>query len=271
MERSVDVDAAVEPAAESMERGDTLCIDTCICRKEPGDDYPGLWNCILLWCWTPCTLLFKVLSFTPLMSEESFARYSCGTSHLLDRWEKRYAQLKQQHPKWFWHLWFAFFTVDWCTDIYFVSVELGNARADLREQGLNPDAMFAAAILSIVVTAAVLCLRLFKLRPLMSQIGFSYETPEAIQSQDGVAKKALWWERRLGGATTFGEDMVQAGLTLTVAIATGNTTFALTFNLVTSIGMSLYVVYEALFKHLWDPQVECLLPSLWLAASCDAM
>jgi hypothetical protein len=243
-----------------MERGDRLCFDTCICRQKPEDDNPHwlicIFKCILLWCWTPFTLLLKVLHSLSLMSADSFTNCSCGTSHLLARWEKRFAQLKQQYPWMFWHMWFAFFSLDWCTDMQFAFVTLDNARADLREQGLDPDAMLAAAIASIVMSMAVLCLRLFKLRPLMSQIGFSYETPEAIERQDDVAKDALWWERRLGVATTFGEDMVQAGLTLTVLITTGELTFALAINLVTSVGMSLYIVYEAIYKHLWDPQVE---------------
>ena len=157
------------------------------------------------------------------------------------------------HPRLSWYIWFFFFFQDWAFAILFLRIELldSSTQSDLSRRGLHPGAMITVSLITIVASSFVLLARFFLLRPKMHEIGYAYETAEAINKQD-VAREALWWDKRLGALTAFGEDFPQALLALMVAISTRNVSWTLSLSLVTSVGASAYVCYGAIMKRLWS-------------------
>jgi hypothetical protein len=179
--------------------------------------------------------------------------------NLVDEWLAMNERLKQAYPAAVWYLWFLFFGQDVFWDVVYTTVDLGNAetQSELRSHGVSPGALIAASWLSIFVSCGVLLARLVKLRPLMREIDWTYETGKAMNDKK-TAEAALWWDRRLGLSTTFGEDFLQATITLITAFCIGKLTPTMLFSLLTSVGASASVCYDAMYKNLWNPQVGAL-------------
>ena len=201
-------------------------------------------------------LLKRIIRATPQIICGGFGYFVLGRGNVqLDQLMIEFGDFSSTFPRFMWFSWFAFFVNDWVFGILFTTNDLTTLTARQGKQ-----VMLVLSWGSITVSTVVLGLRLFQLRPMMRTLGFSYDAPEARKEENkALAKKALALDRKLGFATTFGEDFLQSGLTLFTAVNTDGLTVTMGCSLFTSVGASSYVVYDLVYKTLWNPDAGALI------------
>ena len=203
------------------------------------------------------SLLYDILCAMPMIVCFGVPYFLLGCQNAaLDQLMIKIGEFSSAFPRFMFYNWFAFFVYDWVFGIIFTTSDL----ADLDWPAGQPT-MLAISWLSIAVSTAVLALRLFRLRPMMQKLGFSYDAPEAREEENiALAEEALALEQKLGTATTFAEDIPQAILTvITATKSDGGLSSTMAFSLISSCSASAYVVYDLAYKNLWNPEAGALI------------
>jgi hypothetical protein len=212
-----------------------------------------------------CHLLGRILCRMPIIVGCGFCHFVLGfESTKINQLMIEIADFTSSVPRFMWFIWYLFFVYDWALDLLFTTEDLHELQVqELEQLGLAGEFKYVMLVISwasIAVSTAVLGLRFFRLRPMLRTIGFSYAAPKAREEENqDHAEKALALDRKLGFATTFGEDFPQAALTLITAFANRKVTWTMGFSLATSVSTSSYVVYDLVYKNLWNPDAGILI------------
>jgi ankyrin repeat protein len=159
--------------------------------------------------------------------------------------------VKERYPIIEWHSWFFFFCIDFVGDSWFTIVTLVMKRSEISAVTSSGLAWFMiiSACLSMTLSLVVLCVRWFRLRPLMASMGWKLPQDEFIDDDDQTshpAFRALWLEKRVGFATALGEDIPQTIMTLIVGVGLKEVTLDMVINCVTAVLAAARILWVAL-------------------------
>ena len=158
--------------------------------------------------------------------------------------------VKERYPILEWHSWFIFFCVDFVGDTWFTIATLVLKRSEIAAATSSGVALvlIVCACVSIAVSLVVLCVRWFRLRPLMASMGWKLPQDEVIDHSDqrhDRAVRALSLEKRVGVFTALGEDFPQTIMTIIVAVYLQEVTLDMVVNSVTAVLTALRILWVA--------------------------